>query len=53
MEKVDRKAKYENKRQIKKVSFNLESEKDLLTYIADLDFSNWVKQKIKNELSNR
>ena len=40
-------AKYEKKRQIKKVSFNAKTEKELLEFANSVDFSNWVKQKIK------
>lgn len=43
--------KYDDKRQIKKVSFNIETEKNLLDFANSIDFSNWVKQKIKEELS--
>ena len=42
--------KYDDKRQIKKVSFNPETEKNLLDFANSVDFSNWVKQKIKEEL---
>lgn len=43
-------AKYDKtKRQVKKVSFNIETEKDLLEFANSVDFSNWVKQKIKEE----
>lgn len=45
-------AKYETKRQIKKVSFNAETEKELLEFANSVDFSNWVKQKIKESMSN-
>lgn len=44
-------AKYETKRQVKKVSFNSETEKDLLEFATSVNFSEWVKQKIKKELS--
>lgn len=43
--------KYDEKRQIKKVSFNSETEKDLLEFATSINFSEWVKQKIKEELS--
>lgn len=44
--------KYENKRVVKKVSFNLEKEKELLDFIeteAD-DFSNWIKSLIRAQM---
>ena len=44
-------AKYETKRQIKKVSFNSETEKDLLEFATSVNFSEWVKKKIKEELN--
>lgn len=39
--------KYESKRAIKPISFNTETEKELLKFANSVDFSNWVKQKIK------
>lgn len=42
--------KYDDKRQIKKVSFNPEKEKELLEFASSVNFSEWVKQKIKEEL---
>lgn len=39
--------KYENKRVVKKVSFNLENEGDLLEIANNLDFSQWVKQAMR------
>lgn len=44
-------AKYENKRVLKPISFNAETEKELLEFANSVDFSNWVKDKIKAELS--
>ena len=44
------KKKYEKKRQIKKVSFNQEKEHKYLDFANSIDFSNWVKQKIKEHL---
>lgn len=35
------------KRTIKNVSFNNETEKDLLEYANKIDFSQWVKDKIR------
>lgn len=43
--------KYDDKRQIKKVSFNTETEEDILKFANSVNFSEWVKQKIKEELS--
>ena len=43
------KRKYENNRQTKRVSFNIETEKELLEFANSVDFSNWVKQKIKED----
>lgn len=45
----DRKKKYEDKRVIKRVSFNTTTESDLLEFADSIDFSTWVKQKIKEE----
>ncbi|MCH7391805.1 hypothetical protein [Acinetobacter dispersus] len=42
--------KHESKRQIKKVSFNTETEKELLEFANSIDFSTWVKEKIKDQL---
>lgn len=44
------KSKYENKRILKHVSFNTEKETDLLKFANNLDFSKWVKEKLKHEL---
>ena len=43
--------KYDEKRQIKKVSFNPDTEKNLLDFANSVNFSEWVKQKIKEELN--
>ena len=43
--------KYESKRVIKPISFNTETEKELLEFANSVDFSNWVKQKIKEALN--
>ena len=42
---------YEQKRDTKRVSFNTEKEAELLEFANSVDFSNWVKDKIKAELS--
>ncbi|WP_118848190.1 hypothetical protein [Neisseria lactamica] len=41
--------KYENKRVVKKVSFNLENDGDLLEIANNLDFSQWVKQAMREK----
>ena len=41
--------KYETKRVIKRVSFNMENEADLLEIANNLDFSQWVKQVMKEK----
>jgi hypothetical protein len=46
----DRKKKYEDKRVIKRVSFNTTTEKELLEFADSIDFSTWVKEKIKDQL---
>lgn len=43
---------YEQKRDTKRVSFNTEKEAELLEFANSVDFSNWVKDKIKAELSS-
>lgn len=47
----DRQEKYENKRKIKRASFNLETEKELFDYANSIDFSNWVKEKLREEMA--
>lgn len=44
------KKQYETKRFVKRVSFNLESESDILEFSNKLDFSNWVKEKLRHEM---
>lgn len=43
-------AKYESTRRTKRVSFNIEKEAELLEFANSVDFSNWVKEKIKLEI---
>ena len=43
----------EAKRVIKKVSFNRETERDILEIANNLDFSQWVKEKIHEEFKNQ
>lgn len=45
--------KYEEKRVFKKVSFNVEKEADLLELSKSMDFSQWVKEKLREELVKR
>ena len=51
---VDRKKKYEDKRKKVNISFNLENQQDLkrLDFIKTVDFSNFVKDKIDEEIQN-
>lgn len=44
-------AKYENKRVLKPISFNAETEKELLEFANSVDFSSWVKQKISEAIA--
>lgn len=44
------KKNYESKRVLKHVSFNTEKEAYLLEVANKLDFSKWVKEKLKHEL---
>lgn len=48
----DYKKTYEQKRDTKRVSFNKEKESDLLEFANSVDFSNWVKEMIKQKLQN-
>ena len=41
------------KRTIKNVSFNNETEKDLLEYANKIDFSQWVKDKIREAVKKQ
>ena len=40
----------EAKRTTKKVSFNLETEKDILDVANNIDFSQWVKEQLREKL---
>lgn len=44
------KKSYESKRVLKHVSFNTKKEANLLEFSNNLDFSKWVKEKLKHEL---
>ncbi|WP_303066024.1 hypothetical protein [Alysiella sp.] len=41
--------KYEEKRVFKKVSFNVEKEADLLEIAKSIDFSQWVKDQLREK----
>jgi len=43
---------YESKRVRKPVSFNQETEAELLAFADSIDFSNWVKNKIRDYLKD-
>lgn len=48
------KKKYEAKRKNKSVPFLIEKEADLLAFADNVDdFANWVKNKIREELSKK
>lgn len=44
--------KYEEKRVVKKVSFNLDKDKEILKFVENKDFSNTVKELLKKEMQN-
>lgn len=44
---------YEQKRDTKRVSFNKETESNLLEFANSVDFSNWVKEKILLEIGKK
>ena len=46
----DRKKDYESKRDTKRVSFNIEKDADIITYIKDKEFSTYVKSLILKEV---
>lgn len=48
---VEYRKRAEAKRTTKKVSFNLESEKDILELANNLDFSQWVKERLREKLT--
>ena len=45
-------AKYDQKRRVKRVSFHPVKDADLLRFANTVNFSDWAKQKIKDELSS-
>ena len=46
----DRRKKYDEMREIKRVSFNTEKDADILTYIKDKEFSTYVKKLIREDM---
>ena len=46
------KKEYEKKRVHRPISFNTETESDLLEHSRKLDFSQWVKNKLKEDMKN-
>lgn len=51
---TDYKRKYEAKRLKKTVSFNIETEAELLAFANTIpDFSGWIKQKLKEEMQTK
>ena len=43
---------YEQKRDTKRVSFNIEKDADILFYIKDKEFSTYVKKLIRADMDN-
>ena len=41
---------YEQKRDTKRVSFNIEKDADILAYIKDKEFSTYVKKLIREDM---
>lgn len=52
MSKALKKARlnYEKKRQVKNISFNTETEKELLEFANAIDFGSWVKEQIRKKI---
>lgn len=48
---IEYRKRAEAKRVIKKVSFNQETEKDILEIANNIDFSQWVKQQLRKEFN--
>ena len=48
--KPEKRKEYESRRITKKVSFNLKTEIDLINFSEQVDFSKWVKEKIRHEI---
>ena len=46
----DRRKKYDEMREIKRVSFNIEKEADIIAYIKDKEFSTYVKKLIREDM---
>ncbi|WP_448977616.1 hypothetical protein [Neisseria sp.] len=49
---IEYQKKYAQKRILKHVSFNTEKEQDLLDEVKKLDFSRWVKEKLRERIKN-
>jgi len=47
------KKKYEAKRKNKSVPFLIDEEAELLDFADKVDFANWVKEKIRDELKKK
>ncbi|WP_164741405.1 MULTISPECIES: hypothetical protein [Neisseria] len=47
---IEYQKKYAQKRILKHVSFNTEKEQDLLDEVKKLDFSRWVKEKLRERI---
>lgn len=50
---IEYRKKAESNRMTKRVSFNRETEKDLLEIANNLDFSQWVKNQIRKEFKKQ
>ena len=48
--KPEKRQEYESRRTTKKVSFNIQTEKELIQVSERVDFSKWVKEKIRHEI---
>ncbi|SSY81060.1 hypothetical protein [Alysiella crassa] len=48
--KPEKRQEYESRRMTKKVSFNIQTEFELIQFTERVDFSKWVKEKIRHEL---
>lgn len=50
---IEKRKRYEQKRVQKHVSFNSETEKELLDFANSRDFSQWVKSIIREKLNKQ
>lgn len=48
--KPEKRQEYESRRITKKVSFNIQTENELIQFSERVDFSKWVKEKIRHEI---